>query len=130
MKVGSAEAFLACLDLQNQPREALQNHLLYEHIHASFIGELPDDIIVEMQAKALGNISLVCKELRRNKFVVMSATLWTWYDLCITVTDEDTYDLRLEINSIVAHLEKAGFKIFTQHTKKAQPDGTFILWKK
>ena len=46
-----AKAYVASLDLRNQPLECLRTELnpVFKHVHLSFVGDLEDDLVTQIR---------------------------------------------------------------------------------
>jgi len=121
-------AFLACVDLRNNPLGALKDGRqrgLFRHFFLSFMLTLEDESLIALQQTQLAIYSEKCN---REYFVIASGSMADWHDAvifgCKAVVP---YELRISSNIIYDVFLNMGFRASFPYTKTKQPDGTFIL---
>ena len=120
-------AFLASLDLKNDPKNALRNPgPVFRHYMISFIA-VCDDYLLQQLGDT--EIKVSSTKGRREWVAILSANMLEWYRTILwACRKESEYELRACMNLVVAHLERAGFReIFSSFEKHQLGDGTFVL---
>lgn len=123
-------AFLACLDLQNKPLEALRYGRLkglFRHYFISFVSILSDETVISINEKT--KVATYSTEVSRGMFhVTLSATMDIWYDAILAGCREDVaWEFRSVMNGIYDLLLAAGFREAFSFEKKHLADRSFIL---
>lgn len=120
-------AFLACLDMDNNPLAALRKRgNSFGHYSISFIMVIDLEGLVAMFNS---KVKLFYKKGQRDIVVITTGTMDEWYQsIRCGCADDASYELRWIMNSVLARLEQAGFReIFSHLSKHNLQDGTFIL---
>jgi len=121
-------AFLYTLDLNNQPRQAVQRSELYGHIFVSFAGVTDSNTCCGISK--ISKIAVTSIELRgEREFAIYSGTLADWHYLIVNHCNSTLgNDIREFINIIKRHLERAGFnELWSRYEEIPRADGTFVL---
>lgn len=131
LKVTDPAAFLACLDLEDRPLEALRQGKrrsgIYSHFFASLIAVVPNDVVP--QVMNLGRLAIYSKEAKRESVIIMSGTMDNWYDAILAGCNKgvDT-DLRSVMTGSLHCFERVGLReVFSDLTHKTMTDGTTYL---
>ena len=131
LNVTDPAAFLACLDLEDKPLEALREGKrrsgIYSHFFASLIAVVPNDVV--SQVVNLGRLAIYSKEAKRESVVIMSGTMDNWYDAILSgCTKSVSYDVRAVMTGALACFEKVGLReVFAELVHKTMLDGTIEL---
>jgi len=123
-------AFLACLDLKNQPLEALRNGRqqgLFRHFFMSFMCIVDEETVIGINE--MTNISTWSTQThQRLYFVAMSGTIEAWHDAIVSGCRETVpWELRSVLNGVYNILLNTGFREAFPYTKHDHRDGTFTL---
>jgi hypothetical protein len=123
-------AFLACIDLENQPTHALQTGRLkghFRHYFVSFITVLDDETIRVLNQ--ITGVSILPYELRRGQsLAILSGTMDEWYEAVYSGCHEErSIEVRELMNVIYNLFMNMGFKPSFPKKNKTLRDGTFTL---
>lgn len=123
-------AFVACLDLQNKPLEALRHGRergLFCHYFMSFICVIDEATIRHINEQT--RLATWSTSIQRGQFfTVLSGTMDQWHDAIVTgCRIEVPWEFRSTMNSIYNIIVNAGFKEAFPYKKIENQDRTFSL---
>lgn len=134
IKVTEPKAYLATLDLQNQPNKQLSNYdATWEHVHYSFMLKISRSLVLSfMLAAPRCKIVYYSIPDSDDMLLLLSGSMGEWYEtLILGCRDLVKSKIRIIYNHILQYFEQAGFKsIWSDFEKHTQVDNTFILKRK
>ena len=131
----SPSAYLATLDLENQPLKQLREGVLtnssYHHVSVSFIGSIDSELLFNFLCE-FPSISALTKEASRNQhFIIFTATLFIWHHTVRSaLSHQKNYskDLRSLFHLLLIHFEQMGFKeVWSKYQRKVLPNGSLVF---
>lgn len=134
LKPDDPAAFLACLDLENDPLGVLRDSKFRSgvlcHFYASMIATVPTDVIPAIAN--LGRLNLLSKAGKRESVLILSGSMDAWHDTILAGCSKDVdTDVRGVTTGALHCFERVGFReIFNKYSHKQMPDGTVTLWHK
>ena len=132
IKLETPAAYLATLDLENQPLQQLRTGAFlnntFEHMSVSFIAELDNDALLEL-LQTLPTLDYIVKKARKTYLVIISAKMSIWYTAVLNALQlHRPIEVRQIFQIILIWFDNMGFKdVWEEHDSKLQQDGTFIL---
>lgn len=120
-------SFAGSVDMENQPLEALREHVGLAHSFISFLAVIDEDGLRQLHGVSIRVLSKA--HSKYSYLAVLSGTIDEWYRSIIRGMRRDSpKELRALMTMAHSFLCQTGFReIFTQHTKKDLGDGTAIL---
>lgn len=122
-------AFLACLDLQNRPLEALRHGRergLFCHYFMSFMTVIDEATVRHINEQT--RLATWSTGIHRGLFVVLSGTMDQWHDaICTGCRLEVPWEFRSVMNGVYNIIINAGFREAFPFKKIDHSDGTFYL---
>jgi hypothetical protein len=122
-------AFLACIDLQNKPLEAIRHGYkrgLFRHFFFGFSFLLSENELRELHQRT--RLALFSEASGRDYLVIASGTMDQWHDAVICMCQIDClYELRVIFNTIYNLFLNMGFREAFPYSKIEQQDGTFAI---
>jgi len=122
-------SWLACLDLRNEPLDAIRNGRqrgLFQHYFISFMFCCEEDTLVKLNE--MTTVATVTAKVRHDYVVIASGTVQKWHDAVVSGCKiEVEWELRSITCGIYNLLLNMGFREAFQYKKIDQRDGTFTL---
>ena len=126
-------AYLATLDLQNQPlqqlREGALNNSSFHHFSVSFIGSIDSELFFTLLTE-FPNILTISRQISKTShFIILTADMSIWHHSVRTaLTPRYSKDIRGLFHLILIHFEYLGFKeVWSKYERKTEPNGSFIF---
>lgn len=123
-------AFIACIDLENKPLEALRNGLqrgLFRHYFMSFMCRLEEPTVRIINEET--HIATLSTSMGRGEmFVILSGTMDQWVEaVAYGCREGSNWEFRSCMNGVYNILLNAGFREAFSFKKIENRDGTFTL---
>ena len=131
IKATDPAAFLACLDMEDRPLDALRQGKrrsgVFAHFSASLIAITPIDLVPKISN--LGRLAIYSKEAKREAVVIMSGNMDAWYDAILSGCNKHVDpELRGVMTGCLHCFERVGLReIFSSLTHNTMPDGSVSL---
>jgi len=135
IKIESPAAYLATLDLENQPLAHLRRGNLvnstFEHFSISFICSLEPELTHALLLR-FSNLHFICKKGRKEFLVIVTATMADWYVAVRRGLDvAQDLDVREFFHTIFGLFALYGFQeVWTDSVKSLGKDGFTVMGAK
>jgi len=133
LKITDPAAYLGCLDMEDNPLDALRQGKrrsgIWSHFYATLLAVVPSD--VAYQVVNLGHLKLHLKQGKRETIIVMSGSMDEWYDAILIGCNRSVdSELRAVTTGALHCFERVGLReLFSNLVHKIMPDGTTYLVK-
>ena len=127
----SAPAFLATLDLKNQPRKNLARGVCknnsFHHVHCGFILASDESFVFEILNYT--ELKVIFETHNRKTLVILTGSMFDWYKAILRCCSEEvSYDCRMYFNNIKDYFESAGFKdVWSRFETRLLVDGSLVI---
>ena len=122
-------AFLASLDMRNQPLLALRfENKAWNHFHASFIAVGSDTLLIEILVNT--NLKVLYTQTENNTLlIILTGSILDWHDAIIKMSGPSiNKEVSAVMNNCLVHLQEAGFReLWNEYDKIQLEDGTLTL---
>lgn len=130
LDLDSPAAFLACLDLENQPFYHLQNPKnTFNHYSVSFLCFSDKEFLAELCLSFSSSLMIYYKEYKDFNISIITTHMANWYKVIPqALKKESPLFIREFFHQILYHFEQMGFsKIWLKYDRLLLADGSIIL---
>jgi hypothetical protein len=129
LDIEKPSAYLACLDMENKPLEALRGgYIPHQHVHASFI--VKGDIKLVHQLYEMPMLHYFIKFDKVDTFlIVVTANMFDWKSaILLGCSSAAPTELRAMMNRCHVYFREEGFgQMWDGYVSKSLDDGTYML---
>ena len=131
----SPAAYLATLDLENQPlkqlREGCLNNPSFRHVSVSFIGSMGSELFFELICSFPDIYTLSKEASRTSHFIILTADMSIWHHSirsALSQHSKSSTELKRFFHLLLIHMEQMGFKeVWSKYERKISPNGTLTF---
>lgn len=125
-------AFIATLDMENKPLEALRTHdsSIFHHMCMTCAGIIHEDLVHKIITRLPCGV-LIYPSItgKGDKYIIITATMDKWINAILQSCQGNTDDdLRKVMSNLFEVMMSSTFKeVFSKYKRTKLPDGTYVL---